>query len=99
MLSPWIRQSVIGSLQNPCSVLQGSLLQILSFDDSKPTMLLADSDVVITGILSPLCKSKILEKNPIHSQPVSSGLLIPKSFFYSKVPSIISNGEGIYDAL
>ena len=99
MLSPWIRQSVIGLLQNPCSVLQGSLLQILSFDDSKPIMLLSDSDVTIPGILSPLCKSKILEQNPLPSQPISSGLLIPKSFFYSKVPSISSSGEGFPDAL
>ena len=102
MLQPWLRKSIFASLCNPCithSEIPGSLLQVVSFDDSQRELILADSEYQIRGILSPACKEQILANNPSPSQRVTSGLLIPKSYFFSKVFLVSDNGDCIISVL
>ena len=98
MLQPWLRKAVFASLCNPCTPLSeipGSLLQVVSFDDSQRELILADSEYQIRGILSSTCKEHIMANNPSSSQHVTSGLLIPKSYFFSKVSSVSDSGDCI----
>ena len=102
MLQPWLRKSIFASLCNPCitlSEIPGLLLQVVSFDDSQRELILADSEYQIRGILSPACKDHIMENNPSPSQRVTSGLLIPKSYFFSKVFSVSDSGDCIIPVL
>ena len=98
MLQPWLRKSIFASLCNPCvplSEIPGSLLQVVTFDDSQRELILADSEYQIRGILSPACKEHIMANNPSPSQRIVSGLLIPKSYFFSKVFSVSDSGDCI----
>ena len=98
MLSAWIRSSVISALQSlNASVYNtnSSCLQVLQFDDSQRDMQLADAEFVIRGILSPMCKEKILSKNPLPGEHVSSGMLIPRSFCYAKAVHYMEDGTCI----
>lgn len=100
MLSAWIQSSVISALQNlNASVYNtnSSCLQVLVFDDSRYDMKLADAEFVIRGILSPMCKDKILAKNPMPEEHVSSGMLIPRSFCYSKAVHYMEDGSCIFN--
>ena len=98
MLSAWIQSSVISALQSlNASVYNAnsSCLQVLLFDDSRYDMILADAEYAIRAILSPMCKDKILSKNPMPGERVSSGMLIPRSFCYSKAVHYNDDGTCI----
>ena len=96
MLSCWIKSSLSSVLRNPVETepgVFGALAQVLSFDEEKSVMVLHDSDYLVSAILCDDAKRRILEAKVDPSQVIAHGLIVLKSFQYSKANIMDSCGD------
>ena len=96
MLSCWIKKSLSSVLRNPLDTEPeafGTMAQVLSFDEERNVMVLHDSEYLVSAILNDNTKWKIIQTKADSSQVIPHGMIVLKSFCYSKANIMDSCGS------
>ena len=96
MLSCWIKSSLSSVLRSPLETepgVFGTLAQVLSFDEERNVMVLHDSEYLVSAILNDTVTRKMNQAKADPSQVITHGMIVLKSFCYSKANIMDSCGS------